>query len=83
MVVYLVWLVDGHIIFFRRFLGCRTGRCFEFGTPYAEIALALGAEAPAHYHRVGVLALAQRAARCKAAPQVRGSGDDGRRISKM
>jgi hypothetical protein len=29
------------------------------------------------------LALAQRAARCKAAPQVRGSGDDGRRISKM
>jgi RNA polymerase II subunit A C-terminal domain phosphatase SSU72 len=44
-------------------------RCFDFGTPYADIAKALSEEGSAHYTRVGVLDLARRAAGTKKAPQ--------------
>ena len=54
-----------------RLPGPQGARCFEFGTPYEEIARALSDEAEAHYTRVGVLDLARRAAATKTAPQVR------------
>jgi len=52
-----------------RLPGPQGARCFEFGTPYEEIARALSDEAEAHYTRVGVLDLARRAAATKTAPQ--------------
>jgi len=44
-------------------------RCFDFETPYTDIAKALEAEAADHYARVGVLGLARRGAKTKRAPQ--------------
>lgn len=50
-------------------LGPQGARCFDFGTPYAEIANALTQEAQAHYSRVRVLDLAIRASKTKTSPQ--------------